>query len=213
MHIGGSVADEPVTPDPNKTFDENVDWDPAPLGDLGINFDVSAISDVPPIVPPKPEKRRWWQSKKKAEEPEASKPKKKSNPKREPKGGLQPAIEKLYVGVAIGLMPIRPAVARAIMDNAEECAEALTEYANTNPAFKRFLINFVSTSDLGKVIIAHAPIMFAVMLEVPGIRKWVDEKASTVLEKNTANQAEAFANGLFPFSGFFPPREDKETDE
>lgn len=202
------MADEPRVPD----FDlSNVNWDPVPLDIPGLGFSPPGSQEESVHTAPQPEKRKWWQSKKKDTE-DKPKEKKRATPKREPKGGLGPALTQLYMGIGMFVMPIRPLVGKAILDNAEACSESLVNYANTNPAFKRFLINMVSTSDLGKVVIAHAPIMMAILFSIPGFNSFINDLTVKAESKTLHKDAENYANGLFPFSGFFPQPE-KESDE
>jgi len=106
-----------------------------------------------------------------------------------PRGGLKPALEQMYSGVGIMIMPFDPHCAKIVMDNASECAAALDELAKNNPEVRRVLISLVTTSAWGKVIIAHAPIVMAVaMHHIPALRERQ--------EKMVGEFAEMMANGF-----------------
>lgn len=191
------MSDEPRIPEPEFDFNS---VEPIPLEFPPRGTDAKQ----PPLTSfdtPAPVKKSWRE--KLFGSPPQNKPKRPKLPKREPKGGLKPALEQIYMLVGMGLMPVRPTVGKAIIEAAPECAESLVKYAETNPAFKRFLINFVSTSDLGKVIAAHAPIFIAIAMELPIVRK------------KQMEAVEHFANnpGAFPFVGLFKETPAEETEE
>jgi hypothetical protein len=50
---------------------------------------------------------------------------------------------------------------QVILDNAEQCAEALDELAYQNESVRRVLDALVTTSAFGAVVMAHAPIIIA----------------------------------------------------
>lgn len=104
-----------------------------------------------------------------------------------PRGGLRKPLEDLYTSLGMMMMPFDESCARVIIEAAPRCAESLDDLAKTNPAVRRLLISLVTTSALGAVIMAHAPIVMAVaMHHVPALRN--------KQEKMVADMAEMFAN-------------------
>ncbi len=160
-------------------------------------FDFSALSaeqvseaDAPQTFEP-PVKPKWWESKRRKaktySERKAAKPKKPVPPT--PRGGLRQPLEDLYTGMGMLLMPFDANCGKIIIDAAPRCAETLDELAKTNPAVRRILISLITTSALGAVIMAHAPILMAIaMHHVPALR----EKQ----EKMVGEFAEMMANGF-----------------
>ena len=160
-------------------------------------FDFSALSaesvspeDAPPVFEA-PAKPKWWESKKrKAKTIEERKAAKKAKPvPPAPRGGLRKPLEDMYTGMGMMLMPFDASCGKVIIDAAPRCAETLDELAKTNPAVRRILISLVTTSALGAVIMAHAPILMAIaMHHVPALRERQ--------EKMVGEFAEMMANGF-----------------
>ena len=157
-------------------------------------FDFSALSadpvspqDAPPIFEP-PRKPKWWESKKRSSK-RASKPRAVKPMPKAPQGGLRRPLEDMYTGLGMMMMPFDAHCGKIVIDAAPRCAETLDELAKTNPAVRRILISLVTTSALGAVIMAHAPILMAIaMHHVPALR----EKQ----EKMVSEFAEMMANGF-----------------
>lgn len=176
-----------VTPNP-----ENAD-ETAPLN----GFDFSALSadsvspeDAPPTFEP-PRKatlwERWSGRKPKSAQPRKAKVKKPDPPT--PRGGLRKPLEDLYTGLGMMMIPFDPSCGKVIIEAAPRCAETLDDLAKTNPAVRRILISLVTTSALGAVIMAHAPILMAIaMHHIPALR----EKQ----EQMVGEFAEMMANGF-----------------
>lgn len=160
-------------------------------------FDFSALSaesvspsDAPPVFEA-PAKPKWWESKKrKARTIEERKARKAPKPMpKTPVGGLRKPLEDMYTGMGMMLMPFDPSCGKVIIEAAPRCAETLDDLAKTNPAVRRILISLVTTSALGAVIMAHAPILMAIaMHHIPALR----EKQ----EKMVGEFAEMMANGF-----------------
>ena len=111
-----------------------------------------------------------------------------------PRGGLRQPLEDLYTGLGMMLIPFDPSCGKVIIEAAPRCAETLDDLAKTNPAVRRILISLVTTSALGAVVMAHAPIIMAIaMHHVPALR----EKQ----EKMVGEFAEMMANGFPPPTG------------
>jgi len=172
-----------VTPNP-----ENADE----IGPLN-GFDFSALSadsvtpeDAPPTFEP-PRKPKWWERKPKNGGAKKAKVRKPEPPA--PRGGLRKPLEDLYAGLGMMLIPFDPSCGKVIIEAAPRCAETLDDLAKTNPAVRRILISLVTTSALGAVIMAHAPILMAIaMHHIPALR----EKQ----EKMVGEFAEMMANGF-----------------
>lgn len=71
-----------------------------------------------------------------------------------------------------GLMALKDATCgTAIAESADSCAQALDELARNNPAMRRALTKLLQTSDWGKVIAAHMPIVMAVAFHhIPSLK-------------------------------------------
>ena len=173
-----------VTPNPENAGETN------PLD----GFDFSALSaeqvaaeDAPPVFEA-PRKPKWWERKpKNARGPRPAKARKPVPPT--PRGGLRQPLEDMYTGLGLMMMPFDPHCGKIIIEAAPRCAETLDDLAKTNPAVRRILISIVTTSALGAVIMAHAPILMAIaMHHIPALR----EKQ----EKMVGEFAEMMANGF-----------------
>jgi hypothetical protein len=83
--------------------------------------------------------------------------------------------------------------ANAVIKSAEQCARSLDELAYTNDAVRRVLYGLIQTSAIGAVIIAHGPILLAVMVHhVPAIQSMLGE-AGQQMADNIAEQLKANA--------------------
>lgn len=161
-------------------------------------FDFSALSaesvspeDAPPVFEA-PAKPKWWESKRRKARTIEERKARNKTPKPMPKtpvGGLRKPLEDMYTGMGMMLMPFDPSCGKVIIEAAPRCAETLDDLAKTNPAVRRILISLVTTSALGAVIMAHAPILMAIaMHHIPALR----EKQ----EKMVGEFAEMMANGF-----------------
>lgn len=186
------MSEDERTPNPDFSFGD------IPIGDVEIPLEFPSdphIADIVASTPnPKANKKRWWQSKEKTEKPTRNKPRKPMPAM--PTGGLKQPITDLYIGLGLGLMPFNVTLAKSVIESAEPCADAWVEYAKTNPAVKRFLINLCSTTAAGKVFMAHMPILLAVVVSTPAFQK---KQGAQIAE-----MAERFANMNF---------QQKEDDE
>jgi hypothetical protein len=180
------------------------DITPNPDGEMPeFDFSLLNVDDVPPEdAPPSfdpPRKPRWWERAKgkngAVKEPRPSKPKKSVTM---PRSGLRGPLEDFYTGIGMFMMPFDPACGKVVIEAAPKCAESLDELAKTNPAVRRLLIQLVSTSAMGMVVVAHAPIVMAIaMHHVPMLRK--------KQEQMVGEFAEMMANGF----GSQPTAEDE----
>lgn len=126
-------------------------------------------------------KRRWWESK-----PRAEKKTERRIPKATPtmpRGGLKPALENFYVGIGLAMLPFDPHCAGIVLDNAEKCAASMDEWAKTNQAVRRVLIQLVNATAFGAVFAAHAPIIMAIsMHHIPALREKQEKMAGEMGE-------------------------------
>lgn len=88
-----------------------------------------------------------------------------------PRGGLTKQLEQLYVGAGMALLIKDAECGMAVIGAAPKCAETLNALAEKNPAVRRVLLALCNTSALGAVVMAHAPILWAVSKHhVPAVR-------------------------------------------
>ena len=182
------MTDEPRKPEPEFSFDNMEVQDTSiPLEFPSLSPDIADIVSSRPN--PKAEKRKWWQSKPKAEKKDTKAKARKPMPT-VPTGGLKTPIANIYLGIGMGLMPINATIAKSVIDSADSCADAWVEYAKTNPAVKRFLIQLCAASAAGALLAAHLPILLSVMISLPAFQK----HQGAML----AEMAERFANSGVP---------------
>lgn len=88
-----------------------------------------------------------------------------------PRGGFTEQLEQLYVGVGMALLLKDPECGMAVIEAAPQCAKTLNALAEKNPAVRRILIALTQSSAIGAVVIAHAPILWAISKHhVPAVR-------------------------------------------
>lgn len=185
-----------VTPNPNGRPEAN---------DGTFNFDSLHVEETAPLThePPQPEKRSWkdyftGNAKSKTSANSASEPKKRKLPKpapAHPKGGLIEPLENMYVSIGMVVLSFDPHCGNTIIENANACAKSLDDLAKRNPAVRRVLMRLISTSALGAVITAHAPIMMAIaMHHVPALQKNQEQFVGQMFEQFTKEAAEGKDN-------------------
>ena len=79
-----------------------------------------------------------------------------------PRNGIAGALTNVYTGLGMTVAMADRHCGMAIVESAEDCGKAWEDLARRNPKVRRALLMFLETSDVTKVIIAHAPIMAAV---------------------------------------------------
>lgn len=79
-----------------------------------------------------------------------------------PRNGIAAALTNVYTGLGMTVAMADRHCGMAIVESAEDCGQAWEDLARRNPKVRRALLMFLETSDVTKVIIAHAPIMAAV---------------------------------------------------
>lgn len=80
------------------------------------------------------------------------------------RGQFEQALGEMYVGIGTMMMPFDPVCAQTIIQQAPQCAHALDEAAYQNETVRKLLEGLVTTSVLGMVMVAHAPIMITAMM-------------------------------------------------
>lgn len=183
-------------PNPNGELPEDVPFDFSNLS--AETVDAGGVDDVfPPDV--KATKPKWWEAKRKtkAKAPKASEPKKRGRPPSSMSdSALRAALENFYAGIAMVAMPFCPHCAQSVGDNASDAADAMVEWAKTNPAVKRFLVNMVSISAGGKVLAVHSAMLMPVaMHHVPMLQRKQEEMVSQFAEQMTRAAAQQQQNG------------------
>lgn len=107
-------------------------------------------------------KQKRGSTKEKAEKP---------TPPKDRPGALVKPLQDMYASIGIAVFAIDQECGRAILDNAEGCANALDKAARENPALRRVIHRLIETSVMGAVIAAHAPIGIAIARHhVPSFR-------------------------------------------
>lgn len=80
-----------------------------------------------------------------------------------PRKGIAGSLTNMYTGLGMTVSMVDKHCGLAIVESAEDCAQAWEDLAKTNPKVRRALLMLLETSDVTKIVIAHAPIMAAVM--------------------------------------------------
>lgn len=131
-------------------------------------FDLSSLvsepmpNDTPDPMPnAKASKRTWrdWFSGK----PKEKKAKVRKPTPPMPRKGIAGSLTNMYTGLGMTVAMVDQHCGMAIVQSAEDCAQSWEDLARTNPKVRRALLMLLETSDVTKIVIAHAPIMAAVM--------------------------------------------------
>lgn len=80
------------------------------------------------------------------------------------KGMFVEPLTKLYTGIGMSLMPFDMVCGTAVIESAERCAIALDDLAKQNHAVRKMLFAITQTSAIGTVLVAHMPILVAIMV-------------------------------------------------
>lgn len=195
------MSDEFIPPMPEDPAERSA-FDFAGLTPDDVEMPDSTEFDMPNMTAAKETKARWWERNSKPPKRPGRPSAKKVKPVLPtPRGGLKAALENFYTSAGMAIMPFDPSCARIILQNAPKCAETMDELAKTNPAVRRVLIGLVTTSVIGAVVTAHAPIIMAICLHhIPALRERQ--------EKMVGEMAEMFANMNFPA----PPAEESNGE-
>lgn len=187
--VGEDVA-PPSSPTP---YDEFVIVD-APMPDhTATENDDDTLSSRSPERTEKLRALTGMRSSRKPRDTEKTPPKAKA-PKRAvpmPRGGFTKELEQLYVGVGMALLLKDPECGTAVIQAAPRCAETLNNLAAQNPAVRRILVALTQSSAIGAVVIAHAPILWALAKHhVPAVR---DSGITGLIDGLTSMETETVA--------------------
>lgn len=83
-----------------------------------------------------------------------------------PANGFAPGIEKMYLTVAMGVMPFDMQLSVVIAEIAPKAAQAWDELARRNEAVRRIIVTMMETTAVGAVIAAHMPLIAIMMMRV-----------------------------------------------
>lgn len=78
-------------------------------------------------------------------------------------GALVKPLTSFYETIGGFVILADPDCGSAIVNGAENCAKSLDELARTNPRIRRVLMRMVESGALTKVVVAHLPIILAVL--------------------------------------------------
>jgi hypothetical protein len=154
------VAEEEIAPNAAPTADVSIDE----LLDKARAEADAAEKDAPP----EPKKKRT---------PPASRGRKKN---------LTEPLTDMYMSIGMGLMLLNPLDGQVVCENAPKMAKSLNKWGESNPTVYRSLERLCTTSAMGGVIAAHAPVILAIAANhdlLPKLGKKDDQ--------NPNNQAEA----------------------
>lgn len=89
---------------------------------------------------------------------------------KKPRSGVRKLVEQdrekisnLYTFGAMALMPVRPQAGQIMALSADKCADAWYELAQENDGVRRALLAMIEGGVWGKVFMAHAPILIALI--------------------------------------------------
>jgi hypothetical protein len=100
------------------------------------------------------------------------------------KGQFKEPLTKLYAGVGTMMMIADPICGTAILSSAEKCAETLDQLAYENEAARRAIWMLTQTSTLGMVLVAHMPIIMAVLMHhVPRMQEAFGAMGANMMEE------------------------------
>jgi len=126
----------------------------------------------------------------KRDTPPRAKPKK-ATP-RAKHGAFTETLENIYTGIGAMITPFDPVCGNAVIQSAPQCAKTLDDLAYQNDAVRRALTALVTTSATGAVVVAHMPILMAVMMHhVPAVQTALGKRGEAFAE----SVAREFADG------------------
>jgi hypothetical protein len=107
------------------------------------------------------------------------------------KGQFVEPLMKLYASVGAAVMIADPICGTAIVTSAESCAKTLDDLAYQNEAVRRALYSLTTTSYLGAVLVAHLPIIMAVVMHhVPAAQQAFGQVGASMMEEYVKQVAE-----------------------
>ena len=100
------------------------------------------------------------------------------------KGQFKEPLMKMYGTIGAAVMMYDQICGTAILTSAEKCAEAIDELAYQNEAVRRVVWSLTRTSVLGAVLVAHLPIIMAVMMHhVPAAQEAFGQLGANMMEE------------------------------
>lgn len=88
------------------------------------------------------------------------------------KGVIAAGMTKLYKRTGKIIKAMDRDIGIAVIESAEDCGEAWDDLARTNPRVRAFLMKLIAGGAWGAVLMAHAPILMAIIMK-DGIRKHI----------------------------------------
>lgn len=83
-----------------------------------------------------------------------------------PRALVKKDVEKiagLYQGAGMMVIPFRPDAGKLMVENADHCADCWREVCETNDSARRFILGMIEGGTWGKLIMAHLPIVIALL--------------------------------------------------
>lgn len=113
------------------------------------------------------------------------------------KGVIATGMTKLYKRTGRIIKAMDRDIGIAVIESAEDCGEAWDELARTNPRIRTFLMRMIAGGAWGSLIMAHAPILMAIVMK-DGIRKHIPfmKLVESVMEDDAEDESED-NGGLF----------------
>lgn len=116
------------------------------------------------------------------------------------KKDLTEPLTQLYGSIGAGVFMLNHADGAVILANAETMAQSLNEWGNADPRIRKVLEKLCTTSAIGQVVAAHAPVILAIVNNHNLIPKFGNENA----DQNQTDRTHSgnSANGVSPPSGY-----------
>lgn len=100
------------------------------------------------------------------------------------KGQFVEPLTQLYAGIGTTVILFDPVCGQAILQSAPKCAESIDELAYRNEAVRRAVFALTQTSAIGAVLVAHLPIIMAVVMHhVPAAQQAFGVMGANMMEE------------------------------
>lgn len=100
------------------------------------------------------------------------------------KGQFVQPLTEFYAGIGTAVIMFDPVCGQAILTSATKCAETIDELAYRNEAVRRAVWGLTQTSAWGAVLIAHMPIIMAVVMHhVPAAQQAFGALGANMMEE------------------------------
>lgn len=100
------------------------------------------------------------------------------------KGQFVEPLTQIYAGIGTAVIMFDPVCGQAILTSATKCAETIDELAYKNEAVRRAVWALTQTSLWGAVIVAHMPIVMAVVMHhVPAAQQAFGALGANMMEE------------------------------